>query len=70
MPSFIALGYLENVEKFTVGWGGQVGGLISIPTTKLHQPEVGLGWAVTTWVTVPICLFLLSCTKSKKSVNQ
>ena len=24
-----------------------MGGGISIPTTELHQPEVGLGWAVT-----------------------
>ena len=23
------------------------GGVISIPTLELHQPEVGLGWAVT-----------------------
>ena len=44
MPSFIALGCLEVGEKFAVG--GVVGG-ISIPTTKLHQPEVGLGCAVT-----------------------
>ena len=38
-------------------WGGWWGGewwcvegwcgVISIPTTELHQPEVGLGWAVT-----------------------
>ena len=45
MPNFIALGCLEVGEKFLVGWWG---GLvvfwgISIPTTKLHQPEVGLG---------------------------
>ena len=42
MPSFIALGCLE------------VGGVISIPTLKLHRPEVGLGWAVTiTSLTTP-----------------
>ena len=45
MPSFIALGCLEVGEKFM--WGGWcLGGGISILTTELHQPEVGLGWAV------------------------
>ena len=41
----IALGCLEVGEKFTVVGGGVgVGGcLISIPTTELHQLEVGLG---------------------------
>ena len=38
MPSFIAQGCLEVGEKFPVGCRG----LISIPTTELHQPEVGL----------------------------
>ena len=44
MPNFIALGCLEVGEKFPVG-GGVVGwgGGISIPTTMLHQPLVGLG---------------------------
>ena len=40
MPSFIALGCLEVGEKFP--WV-VAGGGISIPTTRLHQPEVGLG---------------------------
>ena len=43
MPNFIALGCLEVGEKFPVGWVDGVDGLISIPTTELHQPEVGLG---------------------------
>ena len=43
MPSFIALGCLEVGEKFPGGeWNG-VGLLMSIPTTKLHQPEVEFG---------------------------
>ena len=42
MPNFVVLGCLEVGEKFSVGgWGGGVGGLISIPTTKLHQPLLG-----------------------------
>ena len=42
MPNLIALGCLEIGEKFPVvgGWGG----VISTPTTKLPQPEAGLGW--------------------------
>ena len=41
MPNFVDPGSLEVGEQFpVVGWGG---GLISIPTTTLHQPEVGLG---------------------------
>ena len=47
MPNFIALGCLEVGEKFPVGgwvgWVGGWGGGISIPTTRLHQPLVGLG---------------------------
>ena len=43
MPNFIALGCLEVGEKFAVGGVGWGGGLISIPTLMLHQPEVGLG---------------------------
>ena len=41
MPSFIALGCLEVGEKFMwVGWWPHF-------HTRLHQPKVGLGWAVT-----------------------
>ena len=40
MPNFVVLGCLEVGEKFPAGG---VGGLISIPTTKLHQPDVRLG---------------------------
>ena len=42
MQNFVALGCLEVGEKFPVG-GGWVDGVISIPTTRLHQPEDGLG---------------------------
>ena len=42
MPNFVVLGCLEVGEKFTVGGWGGVGGLISIPTTELHQPDVRL----------------------------
>ena len=37
MSMFVALGCLEVGEKFMVGGG------ILLPTTMLHQPEVGLG---------------------------
>ena len=47
MPNFLVLGCLEVGEKFPVGGVVVWGGGISIPTTRLHQPEVGLGWAVT-----------------------
>ena len=39
MQNFVALGCVEVGEKFSV--------VILIPTSKLHQPEVGLCWAVT-----------------------
>ena len=42
MPHFIALGWLEVSEKFTVGGGGGGGGLILLPATELHQPDVRL----------------------------
>ena len=43
MPNFVVLVCLEVGEKFTVVGGVVVGGGISTPTTKLHQPFVRLG---------------------------
>ena len=43
-----------NVRKEV--YCGVVGGLILIPTLMLHQPEVGLGWAVTINAAVVFCL--------------
>ena len=41
MANFVALGFLEVSEKFPCGG---VYGLISIPTTELHQPDAGLSF--------------------------
>ena len=38
------------------GFCGCGGGVILIPTLMLHQPEVGLGWAVTINAAVVFCL--------------